>query len=106
MKALVLYVTFVVCGVALSVVTGVFVERQTSSAVGLIVFLSMFFTNFAVAWILTVLVMDGSLKNIRGGQEQLEVERAGKAAMKKATAELGAGALLNPGAHEQSGLKT
>lgn len=106
MKALVLYVTFVVVGVALSVLTGLVVERQTSSALGLIVFLSMFFTNFAVAWILTVLVMDGSLKNIQGGQEQLDAERAGKAAMKKAIADLEAVSLLNSVAHEQPGLKT
>jgi hypothetical protein len=84
MKALILYVTFVIVGVALSVLVGLGVERQTSSAFGLIVFLSMFFSNFAIAWILTVLVMDGSLKNIRGDQEQRDAERIGKAAMKKA----------------------
>ena len=82
MKALILYVTFVLTGVALSGLAGFVTERATSSTLGLIVFLALFFTNFVIAWILTVLVMDGSLKDIQGRQEQLDAERIGKAAMK------------------------
>lgn len=84
MKALILYVTFALIGAALSVGVGLVIEREMSSALSLIVFLSMFFSNFAIAWILTILVMDGSLKNAQGGQDQLDAERIGKAAMKKA----------------------
>ena len=88
MKALILYVTFVLTGVALSGLAGFVTERATSSVLGLIVFLTLFFTNFVIAWILTVLVMDGSLKDIQGRQEQLDAERIGKAAMKKSAAGL------------------
>lgn len=88
MKALILYVTFVLAGVALSGLGGFFTERATSSVLGLIVFLSLFFTNFVIAWILTVLVMDGSLKDIQGRREQLDAERIGRATMKKAASGL------------------
>ena len=81
MKALLIYVTFVLIGVALSILVGIYVERQTSSAVSLIVFLSMFFSNFAACWILTILVMDGSLKNGQGRQEQRDAEKIGRVAM-------------------------
>jgi NADH:ubiquinone oxidoreductase subunit 5 (subunit L)/multisubunit Na+/H+ antiporter MnhA subunit len=84
MKALVLYVVFVLVGAALAVLIGYYVERQTSSAVSLIVFLTMFFANFSVAWILTILVMDGSLKNAQGAQDQLGIEKAGRASMNAA----------------------
>ncbi len=81
MKALVLYVTFVLIGVAISIGIGTYVEREVSSAVSLIVFLALFFSNFAVAWIATILVMDGSLKNAQGGSDQREAEKIGRAAL-------------------------
>ena len=84
MKALILYVTFVLLGAALSVGVGFVIEREVSATLSLIVFLSMFFANFVIAWILTILVMDGSLKNAQGGKDQLDAERIGKAAMTKA----------------------
>lgn len=84
MKALILYVVFVLTGVALAVSVGYYIEQQLSSAVSLIVFLSMFFANFAVAWIITILVMDGSLRNAQGAQDQLAIESAGKASMNAA----------------------
>ena len=81
MKALMLYVLFVLIGSAISVAVGYYVEKEISSAVSLIVFLSMFFANFAVSWILTILVMDGSLKNAQGALDQREAEKVGKASM-------------------------
>lgn len=81
MKALILYVTFVLIGTAISVAVGYYVERQFSPAVSLIVFLAMFFSNFAVSWIVTILVMDGSLRNAQGTLDQIEAEKVGKAAM-------------------------
>jgi hypothetical protein len=90
MKALILYVTFVLVGVALSVGVGWVVEVKTSSALGLVVFLSMFFANFAIAWILTILAMDGSLKNAQGALDQANAEKIGEAAMKKAKSDLSA----------------
>ena len=81
MKALMLYVLFVLIGSAISVAVGYYVEKEISSAVSLIVFLSMFFANFAVSWILTILVMDGSLKNAQGALDQREAEKIGKASM-------------------------
>jgi len=81
-KALIIYVCFVISGAVVAALIGYFVEKETSSAVSLIVFLSLFFANFAVSWIATILVMDGSLHNAMGRQDQLNVEKTGKASMK------------------------
>jgi hypothetical protein len=86
MKALILYVVFVVIGAVIAGGIGLFVERQVSSAASLIVFLILFFTNFAASWIAVILVMDGSLKNAQGRQDQLDTERVGKASMNAASA--------------------
>ena len=83
MKALLLYVLFVVVGAVISAFIGIYVERQMGSVISLIVFLSMFFANFAIAWILTILAMDGSLKNAQGAGDQLDAERVGKTKMSK-----------------------
>jgi hypothetical protein len=100
MKALIIYAIFVVVGGTISVFTGLFVEREVSSAISLIVFLSMFFANFAVAWILTILVMDGSLKNAQGRQDQMDIEKAGQASMLAARTE--SDALRTAAAHAKS----
>ena len=81
MKALILYVVFVVIGAVIAAGIGLFVERQVSSAMSLIVFLALFFANFAVSWIAVIFVMDGSLKNAQGRQDQLDTERSGRASM-------------------------
>ncbi len=75
MKALVIYTVFVAIGAAVSAFIGLFVEREISSGVSLIVFLVLLFSNFVVSWILVILIMDGSLKNAQGREEQLEIER-------------------------------
>jgi hypothetical protein len=82
MKALIIYVGFVITGAAAAALIGYYVEKQTSSAVSLIVFLALFFANFVVSWIATIFVMDGSLKNAWSRQDQLDAEKAGKASMK------------------------
>ena len=87
MKALIIYVTLVIAGAALSAFVGYQIETRVSSALSLIVFLSMFFANFAVCWILTILIMDGSLKNAQGRQDQRDAESKGKAAIATAKAE-------------------
>jgi hypothetical protein len=81
MKALVLYVLFVVIGALVSVGVGYYVEKEISSTVSLVVFLAMFFANFAVSWIAVIFVMDGNLKNAQGAAEQREIERTGRAAV-------------------------
>ena len=86
MKALILYVVFVVIGAVISAGIGLFVERQVSSAMSLIVFLALFFANFAVSWVAVIFVMDGSLKNAQGRQDQLDTERSGRASMNARTA--------------------
>ena len=78
MKALILYVVFVVIGAVVSAGIGLFVERQVSSAMSLIVFLALFFANFAVSWIAVIFIMDGSLKDAQGRKAQIEIERAGR----------------------------
>jgi hypothetical protein len=82
-KALILYVLFVVAGAAVAVGIGWYVEREVSATASLLVFLTLFFLNFVVSWIFVVLAMDGSLKNIKGAQEQLDVERTGRASISK-----------------------
>jgi hypothetical protein len=79
MKALIIYVTFVVIGGAISIFAGYFVEREVSASLSLIVFLAMFFANFAVSWLATILVMDGSLKDGQGRTAQLAAEAQGRA---------------------------
>jgi hypothetical protein len=81
MKALILYVVFVVIGALIASGIGLFVERQVSSTASLIVFLALFFANFAASWIAVIFVMDGSLKNAQGRQDQLDTERSGRASM-------------------------
>jgi hypothetical protein len=49
--------------------------------VSLLVFLAMFFANFAVSWLAVILVMDGSLRDAWGRQSQLDIERAGRASI-------------------------
>jgi hypothetical protein len=82
MKALILYVLFVVVGAVIAAGIGYVIEKQVSSTVSLIVFLALFFANFAVSWIAVVLVMDGTLKNAQGRQDQLDIEKSGRAALK------------------------
>jgi hypothetical protein len=81
MKALILYVVFVVIGGFISVGVGYYVEKEVSSAASLVVFLALFFSNFAVSWIAVILVMDGNLKNAHGAQEQREIESAARLAV-------------------------
>jgi len=81
MKALILYVAFVMIGALIATGIGLLIEREVSSAVSLIVFLTLFFANFAVSWIIVILVMDGNLRDAQGRQSQLEVERAARASM-------------------------
>jgi tellurite resistance protein TehA-like permease len=62
MKALILYVGLVVIGAAVSALLGIYLERTISSTVSLIVFLTCFFANFAVSWLVVIYIMDGTLK--------------------------------------------
>jgi hypothetical protein len=68
-----------VIGVSISVGIGYYVEKEVSSAASLIVFLALFFSNFAVSWIAVILAMDGSLKDAQGHQAQLDIEKSGRA---------------------------
>jgi hypothetical protein len=79
MKALILYVLFVVIGASIAIGIGYTIEREVSSTASLIVFLAMFFANFAVSWIAVILVMDGTLKDGQGRQAQLDIEKSGRA---------------------------
>jgi hypothetical protein len=81
MKALVLYVVFVVIGAAIAVGISLYVEQAISHGVSLVVFLVLFFSNFAISWIGVILVMDGTLRDGQGRQAQLDTERAGRAMM-------------------------
>jgi len=47
----------------------------------LLVFLTLFFANFAVSWLAVILVMDGSLRDAQGRQSQLDIERSGRASV-------------------------
>jgi hypothetical protein len=78
MKALILYSVFVTIGAIGSGTIGYFVEIETSSAMSLLVFLSLFFLNFVVSWIAVILVMDGTLKDWRGEKAQRSIEEKGR----------------------------
>jgi hypothetical protein len=79
MKALILYVLFVTIGALISIGIGYYVEIEFSSTASLIVFLALFFANFAVSWLAVILVMDGTLKDAQGRQAQLDIEKSGRA---------------------------
>jgi hypothetical protein len=79
MKALILYVVFVIIGALISTGIGYYVEIEVSSAASQIVFLALFFANFAVSWIAVILVMDGTLKDAQGRQAQIDIEKSGRA---------------------------
>jgi hypothetical protein len=79
MKALILYVIFVVTGAAISVGIGYYIEIKFSSTASLIVFLALFFANFGVSWIAVILAMDGTLRDAQGRQSQRDIEKAGRA---------------------------
>ena len=57
------------------------IEKEFSSTLSLIVFLAMFFANFAISWLAVILVMDGSLRDAQGRQSQLDIERSGRASI-------------------------
>lgn len=78
MKALVLYVFFVIIGGLVAGVVGYYTEIEVSASASLIVFLALFFTNFVVSWIAVIYIMDGSFKDAQGHQAQLEIERTGR----------------------------
>jgi hypothetical protein len=79
MKALLLYVVFVAVGGVVAATIGYYVETQVSATASLVVFLALFFTNFAVSWIAVILIMDGSLKDAQGRKAQMEIEKARRA---------------------------
>ena len=78
MKALLLFVAFVIAWTAAAVLISSYVDRMASPAIGSVVLLAMFFSGLVVSWIATVFVMDGSLKNFHGEKEQIEAERIGR----------------------------
>ena len=78
MKALILYVVFVAVGAVVAGLIGYYVEINVSAAASLIVFLSLFFANFVVSWIVVILIMDGSLRDAQGRKAQIEIERASR----------------------------
>jgi hypothetical protein len=57
MKALILYVVFVTIGGLISAGIGYYVEKEFSSTASLIVFLALFFSNFAVSWLAVILAI-------------------------------------------------
>jgi hypothetical protein len=80
MKALILYVVFVVVGGLVATLIGYYVEIEVSSAASLIVFLALFFANFVVSWIAVIFIMDGSFRDAQGRQAQIDIEKAGRRA--------------------------
>jgi hypothetical protein len=61
-KALILYVGLVIVGALLASLLGVYLEYTFNSTVSLIVFLALFFANFAVSWVIVIYIMDGTLR--------------------------------------------
>jgi hypothetical protein len=83
MKALILFVGFVIAWTGAGVLISSYIGGLTSPDIGSIVLLAMFFSGLVVSWIATVFAMDGSFKNFHGEAEQVEAERIGKAYMNR-----------------------
>jgi hypothetical protein len=81
MKALIMYVVFVIIGALVATGIGYWIEKEFSSTLSLIVFLALFFANFGISWLAVILVMDGSLRDAQGRQSQLDIERSGRASI-------------------------
>jgi hypothetical protein len=81
MKALIMYVVFVIIGALVASGIGYWIEKEFSSTLSLIVFLALFFANFGISWLAVILVMDGSLRDAQGRQSQLDIERSGRASI-------------------------
>jgi hypothetical protein len=75
MKALIVYTLLVAAGTVISGLVGLTVEKYVTTPMSLVVFLTMFFANFAVCWMASILVMDGTLKHWGGDRRPLP-ERA------------------------------
>jgi hypothetical protein len=58
MWLLIIYIFFVVVGAVVSAGIGFYVEKEFSSTVGLIVFLTLFFANFVTSWFITIGVVN------------------------------------------------
>jgi hypothetical protein len=91
MNALILYVLFVTIGALISIGIGYYVEIEFSSTASLIVFLALFFANFAVSWLAVISVIDGTLEDAQG-RRRSSISRnnalAARAAAKKIIASL------------------
>jgi len=83
MKALILYVLLLVVGAAFTTYVGAYVEQHVSSTASLVVFLAMFFANFVVCWLAVIFIIDGSLKNARATQDQIDIETAARRSISK-----------------------
>jgi uncharacterized membrane protein YciS (DUF1049 family) len=77
MKGLALYVFVISCTLG-AVLIAFSIEHYTSSDIGSLVLLGLFFAGLVVSWIATVFVMDGSLKNFQAEKEQVEAEKKGR----------------------------
>jgi uncharacterized membrane protein YciS (DUF1049 family) len=78
MKGLALYAIFVISCTVGAVLFAFLIEHYTSSDIGSLVLLGLFFVGLVVSWIATVFVMDGSLKNFQAEKEQVEAEKKGR----------------------------
>ena len=78
MKGLALYAIFVISCTVGAVLFAFLIEHYTSSDIGSLVLLELFFVGLVVSWIATVFVMDGSLKNFQAEKEQVEAEKKGR----------------------------
>jgi multisubunit Na+/H+ antiporter MnhB subunit len=78
MKGLALYAVFVISWTLGAVLIAFSIEHYTSSDIGSLVLLGLFFAGLVVSWISTVFVMDGSLKNFQAEKEQVEAEKKGR----------------------------
>ncbi len=80
MKALILYVVFVVIGAVVAGLIGYYVEIEVSATASLFVFLALFFANFAASWIAVIFIMDGSFADAQGRRAQAEIEQRARGA--------------------------
>ncbi len=68
MRAIILYPLFVICGLALAIMVGLFVEREFSQNMSVVVFLALFFASFYVAWLITTFIVERTIRRTTSGR--------------------------------------
>ena len=68
MRAIILYPLFLIGGLAVAILVGLFVEREFSEKLSVVVFLALFFVSFYVAWRITAFIVERTIQRTVSGR--------------------------------------